>query len=727
MKWPWTILRAMGLFNVRKLKKTNNNNNGRDTWLWGYDYITNIYMRIANDPNFFDSEKLHEFINKGSYQFLPKFLHPIPIQHITKQELDSDEAWYYYLKATIHRIYTIHASIIIVFVMMYLLLVFLMNLITWIISLSLWSSSSTKRRTKISSSSSSLSTSPTTDGDGGGLKIALIRLIVWIVISYCLWISGRMYVDSTDWAKDIRQNRLYHSVMEYETTNFVNLLQQQPQEQQNGGDWMITTLPTRYDVLLEHRIGGSHYFGMFRDLITHGHYGNAQFQKLIQQTAITTMTTTTMTTTTTKVNETKDMDNSSTTTTTLTTRSIPFYHTPIVKKALVRYIFDTITLEQQGRFLKQGTTRTTRGSWYLMKQDDIYQYIAETMTGVQIPLVGHVLIRNTLEPMITELRYGGLYQHTVLASKYSIPYLQSLQQKLYQSFLDGVIPITPIMDPTTTSITKTNQQVHVIPNKFRVSSDGVTLLPSSSSMVDLLKSKKRNMQFRNSKYVVVELPLPLLANKINNNNNNHKTTTRMFTKDKNNGDMMADDKTTTKTISTVPNPIVQEPYHDAWIRSGSLVEVISEEENNNFVMVGRIVHITADASYHIWTSHDDVEEYSHYEVYPFHTEHWLGQYVSVRINTNKNKDDDNYGEKNGYEDCIVVAIHSNKKKMHDESVQVDVQLVRNQVILQDIEVTDLLLQIPNRDDYDDNQIPPDFDDEDEDYDEDEDEEEDEDD
>ena len=65
MKQPYRTLRSLGLYNPYGIGNTN----------WGWDYITVSSARISNEDVGFTSSDFEDFVSKGGFKWLPKYLH----------------------------------------------------------------------------------------------------------------------------------------------------------------------------------------------------------------------------------------------------------------------------------------------------------------------------------------------------------------------------------------------------------------------------------------------------------------------------------------------------------------------------------------------------------------------------------------------------------------------------------------------------------------------------
>ena len=574
MKWPWNLLRSLGLYNTRRPGP------GTMSWLWGYDLITNVYMQIANDPAFYRPDSLQKLLEEhGGLAFLPTFLHP---PKPTNEELEEDDVWFHYLRATQRHLYQVHVRIVIISSLVYLLVVVMGHVV-------LVGDGDRRRRSTTSRRSMKLSSWPVMVV---GLKSALVRWTLCAMVSYTMWIAAKRHVDSTQWAKDIQNKRLFTSVMDGELA-FGDVRER---------GW--TTLPTREDVLIEHRTGGSHYLGLFRDFITLGHLGNARFQDLVQSMAAAPSNNNNNNN---NVKKEKDKTKSR-----ITTIPPLFHHTPVVHAAVVRFIFDTITLEQQGRFLEQGMG----GNWYLIPRDEAFQFITKALVQAQYPVL-RALVRDAWEPLMSELRYGT-YRQTALAYRHAAPHLRLLQTLLYANALEGKIQRTI----TCSSSCPSSSRVRPVEVTTFVSSDGATLLQKCPHVVDKDVGAGRRIPFKKSNYLRTMPSRNVVVRK----------TAMMSANDVEESSALTTNKyifSSSSSSSSSNQTTVQEPHEGAWIRTGAIVEMWWDEDE--LWAVGRVIDVSADGIFEIWHPQDGIAFYQPLMVHHFHPKFWIGEMAQIDL------------------------------------------------------------------------------------------------
>lgn len=191
MVWPFTILRALGLY---KLPSAS----------WGIDYITGSSMRMSNQDYGFKPDEFEEFIEMGGLKWLPKFLHG----NATSEE----DSWYEYLQETYYNVADLMKQVRQYTIGTYLGLCLIAALFR-----------GKGRRLPFLAYA--------------GLRLAFF----WLLVSHLLF-AAKHYVDRSHWAKDILADRRYSGVFKNQSAFGVGM----------PGP---TTFPTRLDVLVENRYG----------------------------------------------------------------------------------------------------------------------------------------------------------------------------------------------------------------------------------------------------------------------------------------------------------------------------------------------------------------------------------------------------------------------------------------------------------------------------------------
>eukprot|EP00978_Attheya_sp_CCMP212_P006256 scaffold14183_cov67-Attheya_sp.AAC.2 len=223
MTFPWVQLRALGLY---KLPGTD----------WGWDYITVVSMRIANQETGFSNDDLANFSENGGFSFLPRFLH------------GTGETWDVFLFDTIARCKRFVAKCNVVAMAFYVLCLVCFSLFRY------YRQRQNKRNGRDSHQIGILSM----------WKRACFRLFLThgTVTLIALLIVQR--INASFWAKDIVEGRLY-------TSPFLEVSMSSRR----------TTFPTRADVLIETRFS-SEYLGSYNRLME-VHPGNEEFTRTVKE------------------------------------------------------------------------------------------------------------------------------------------------------------------------------------------------------------------------------------------------------------------------------------------------------------------------------------------------------------------------------------------------------------------------------------------------------------
>jgi hypothetical protein len=210
------------------------------------------------------------------------------------------------------------------------------------------------------------------------LKHAVLRLAFMAVIVWCTFLLAVNHVSTTNWASDIKNNLRYTSVMDEEDTFIKYGLTPHVKSD--------TTLPTRYDVLVDQRYGSTS-LAMYRDFVR-GHPGNRQFNHVLRSSAAT------------------------------------YLQQPATFRfAMVVQVYNHMHHSHRARFLKQGS----KGNWHVMPKSEVVTYIASNLITLQNPVLG--VIREELRNLRDQNRYGR-FRRTSWAPFHIEPMLDSLEKSL---------------------------------------------------------------------------------------------------------------------------------------------------------------------------------------------------------------------------------------------------------------------------------------------------------
>lgn len=213
MSEPWKTLRTLGLYKPRKSD-------------WGWDMLTTASMRITNDDNGYHEFDLEEFIKKGGFQFLPKWLHG---------KVEEGEGWFDYVYKTMYNSKRAVETAYLIAVAGYLILFLIVNIIQ-----QLWGK-----------------------GKGSPFLRAVGRLLV---LNGCVALLGGYtvyHISRTPWARNIQHGKAYRLP-----------ILQLPESMLPG------TLPFRTDVLVESKYD-SEYLYSYKYIIEMAHPGNLKFERML--------------------------------------------------------------------------------------------------------------------------------------------------------------------------------------------------------------------------------------------------------------------------------------------------------------------------------------------------------------------------------------------------------------------------------------------------------------
>ena len=328
MRQPWATLRSLGLYKPRNAE-------------WGIDYIMQSTQRIVHQDNGFNKYSLEEFIEEGGFPFLPSFL---------EATLSRNASWQQYLTTTLNNCIKFTEKAAIAAMAAYAVFA----LILWVLS---------KPEQKLFRR-----------------LTGRFALIVGFVGTFIL-ISKHM-VDQSDWAKDIVLKQKFTSTVPFDQMlldhNQTNILSF-PHARNR------TTLPNRYDVLIETRFG-SWDLGPYNNFLD-GHPGNIMFRNLID-----------------------------------TYRPTYNQYTPMYKDAIAHSIKEMVEATK-GRFLYQ----FPNGMWGKINSTEAEAYIA-----LQLWLASHPTIKKTMELIrygVKGLRYG-IYRDAALARFHIPEMMKDVQDKI---------------------------------------------------------------------------------------------------------------------------------------------------------------------------------------------------------------------------------------------------------------------------------------------------------
>lgn len=334
MSKPWATLRALGLYKTPGAS-------------WGIDYISGSIVRMANSDVGFRQQDLKKWIGWGGFKFLPSWLQGTV-------DFETDDSWYQFLTRTyslcMEHVQKISVGALIVY-------------ISFFAVLSLYPGSPHGRSAIIF---------------GVLLRVTLICSIAFFAFNW-----AKIYVDNSNWAADIRGQRRFASTTPYDRHAFLL--------ERFDVNSSPSTLPTRYDVLVETRYGSEH-LAMYNDFIG-GHPGNRLFNDLLQKYS----------------------------------RTYNQYPAKF-QNALAEYIVGIVEMEH-GRFLMQNPD----GHWLWMTIHDSKLYTKKELTKAAYPLLKVLLWQ--LRFMKSNGKYG-IFRDSAMERFHSSHYLKTLENKLMNNLIN---------------------------------------------------------------------------------------------------------------------------------------------------------------------------------------------------------------------------------------------------------------------------------------------------
>jgi hypothetical protein len=321
MTQPWATLRALGLYKPKDAA-------------WGVDFVTGAMTRMSYEGYGFHDDAMEELKKSGGLPYLPSYLQgDIDLSH----ELTCHR----FLVTTANKVHEFLGIISIFGLFEYFA-------IAIVLSCTLGPH---KCRSLFSN---------------------MCRFAVLCGSVYLAFILARRHVDSTQWARDIRMDRRYASVMENEEDFLLPV---------SG----VTTLPTRYDVLIENRFG-SKDFNMYDDYIN-GHHGNRQLLEMVKQVS-----------------------------------STYAVYPKMFRQATARYLVESVGMNH-GRFLEQGFS----GQWKWVDVKRALEFTTKELARGASPAIA--AMTGEIRYAIADYRFGT-YRQSALASKHMVPFLRELEKKV---------------------------------------------------------------------------------------------------------------------------------------------------------------------------------------------------------------------------------------------------------------------------------------------------------
>lgn len=343
MVQPWSTLRALGLWKHPDAR-------------WGVDGITSASIRAANQDNAFREKDLVALLERGGLWCLPGWLQA---KH-DDIDWEAGDVWFQFITMTSRN----SARLVMLVTLVGIVLYFAVTLAIQ------------QQQARIN----------------GGVRSATVRLACIGLLTGLAYWKARTHVDSTGWASDIRAGRRYASTADKEQQHFLSL---SPQHRHYFSG--PSTLPNKYDILIETRYGSRH-LALYNDFIAQGHPGNRALAAVIAP-------------------------------------LLPFYRTygsNLQRLLLHQHVVQSV-VTQQGRFLGQGPD----GFWmWLDAPPEIWLHEELAMTSVQ-----RVLLRE-IRFVESEYKFGVLRTTKSMAWKHAIPYMDQLRSRVAPSSLDSAIEST---------------------------------------------------------------------------------------------------------------------------------------------------------------------------------------------------------------------------------------------------------------------------------------------
>jgi hypothetical protein len=375
MTQPWTTLRALGLYKPP------------DAPAWGVDFVTGAMTRMSYEGYGFHDDAMGELKERlGAIPFLPSYLHG-------DMDLSDDLTCHKFLVSTANKVHAFLGIIIMLALFEYFAIVIVLSTLA-------------PRNTF------------------GPFFLNMCRLGVLCGSVYFAFILARRHVDSTQWARDIRMGRRYASVMENEEDFLVPV---------SG----VTTLPTRYDVLIENRFGPKD-FNMYDDYIN-GHFGNRQLLAMVKQMS-----------------------------------STYAAYPKMFRNATARYIVESVGMNH-GRFLEQGLS----GRWQWVDVKRALHFTKKELARGAVPAIA--AMTGSIRHAIADYRFG-IYRNSALASKHMVPFLRDFEKRvvLRRDMSTPTRPERPLAHPQATAPLKASDGVTVLDWNSPVKAPIVPIFKQSS-------------------------------------------------------------------------------------------------------------------------------------------------------------------------------------------------------------------------------------------------------
>ena len=399
MQRPWTYLRALGIF-----KRW-------DSPVWGVDYVTLCMRRFANEYVFDNAESLRKYLDEDDSAWIFKFLHG---------GYPQSETWHEFMLDSVRLAKDLACRCIVAVVCVYLVV-----LATMVGSIPTGGNDSARALSRMAQ--------------------AALRLGLVYLCCFKLFDSVNNKIDCSSWATDIVKGRRNFAFYQPDKGN---PLEKGP-----------TTMPSKFDVLIETRFG-SEYLAMYNDFVSF-HPANKEWRRLVadQAHAFSTF-----------IGYGGGLSAS-------------------FRRAIAQNIVGELQMERQSRFLYQnhGT-----GAWHVMsKENAVAQTILE-LSKASSPLLASLL--QSMRFLDSDCRHG-FRRSTSLCQNYARPLLASLQTKLLSNASTDDSPKKGMKTSIQESAMPPNPLVRRLSTLTRVSAAG--------------DSSQSHLQSRRTAFPVLEEMSPL--------------------------------------------------------------------------------------------------------------------------------------------------------------------------------------------------------------------------
>ena len=344
LRQPWAMLRSLGIYKSSRSQ-------------WGWDYISVQSMRIANEDTGFTGEDLEKFIDKVSFG-LPFWLQP---------KVHLETTWDNYLYEFVLIIKYITGAIYAISLLFYLI-----TTVGIVIKNEKFASTPQKIRS---------------------LGNAIVPFLLFhACIALCAF-GGVHQISQTQWAKDIKKERLYRPLLTRKPTAVANTKN--------------IEVPNPSDILIGTRLS-SRFLSSYNQVFDY-HPGNILWQEKMSQ---------------------FDMG------------GMKFQKLPtIVQGQLVQDIIDSLVIQQNREFFYQNES----GNWEAMEIENIKKKIRDTFLCQANPM--YKALNEEIEFIKSDCRFGIMHLSS-LCRRFSSQHISSIKQKISLGLLSPYESINPTTNKT---------------------------------------------------------------------------------------------------------------------------------------------------------------------------------------------------------------------------------------------------------------------------------------